>query len=78
MRNFLGRMARVFAPRVAIFAGLGGIFFHIGHGPGHLICIIAGVGLALSGACWVIYNDFVGPWLAHRRLFRRINRAAKF
>lgn len=70
MRNFFGRMMRIAVPRAAIFTGLGGIFFHIGHGPGHVICILAGIGLALSGACWVIYNDYVRPWLAHRRLMR--------
>lgn len=55
----VGQRARtVLLPFAATFAGIGGIAFHAGHGPEHLLCIVVAVGVAVAGAFWGVYNRF--------------------
>ncbi len=52
------RTRAVLLPFATTFAGVGGIAFHAGHGPEHLLCIVVAVTVAVGGAFWGIYNRF--------------------
>jgi hypothetical protein len=53
------RVRSVLAPFAATFAGVGGIAFHVAHGPEHILCMSIAAALAVGGALWGIYNRFL-------------------
>lgn len=52
------RAREVLTPLVVTYAGLGGIAFHLGHGPEHFFCVGAAFVVAVVGTFWVYYNKF--------------------
>ncbi len=60
----------ILAPLATTFTGVGGIAFHVAHGPEHILCMGIAAGLAVVGALWGIYNRFSQPR-------RRVNLASR-
>ncbi len=52
------RASRVLMPLATTFTGVGGLVFHVGHGPEHLLCLVLAATLAVGGAFWSIWNRF--------------------
>ena len=65
-RKTVSRISRgPLAPLAASFAGVGGILFHAGHGPEHLLCMLLGAVVAVGGTLWGIINSIRlrrSPW----------------
>jgi len=53
------RVRAVLTPLVTTFAGVGGIVFHVAHGPEHILCISIAATVAVGGALWGFYNEFL-------------------
>ncbi len=49
----------VLTPLLTTFAGLGGIVFHLGHGPEHFFCVAAAFIITMVGTFWGFYNRFL-------------------
>ncbi len=58
VKETLQRISRsVLLPLATTFTGVGGLAFHAGHGPEHLLCLVLAALMAVSGSFWTVYNQ---------------------